>query len=287
MIEIIGVRFNSAGKIYYFDPKGNKFKSGDKVVVETVRGVELGSVSLANTQVTEKQVVQLLKPIIRVASEDDLRKEEENKRKAKEAFHYAEQKIAEMNIAMKLIEAEYTFDSSKILFYFTADGRVDFRELVKTLAGHFKSRIELRQIGIRDESKIMGGYGICGRGLCCASFLDEFQPVSIKMAKEQGLSLNPTKISGVCGRLMCCLQYEQNSYEHLIKITPGVGSLVSTADGKGRVVDVNVLRGILKVLLDKDGDKEVKTYNLADVKVIKGVEIAKDSEEEKPGRGKK
>ena len=237
MVEIIGVRFNSAGKVYYFDPKGNQLEAGTRVLVETARGVEMGKVGTPNKMVEDREIVPPLKAIIRIAAEADFRQEEENKEKEKEAFDIAVQKIAEHKLDMKLVGAEYTFDRSKILFYFTADGRIDFRELVKDLASTLHTRIELRQIGVRDESKMLGGLGICGRPFCCSTFLDGFHSVTIKMAKDQGLSLAPCKISGTCGRLMCCLKYEQNSYEYFHKITPKVGTVVDCRHGRGAVVD--------------------------------------------------
>ncbi len=269
MVEIIGVRFNSAGKIYYFDPKGTKVDAGTKILVETSRGVEMGHVALANSQVEDSEVVQPLRPIVRVATEADFRQAEENKQKEKEAFVIANEKIQEHKIDMKLVDVEYTFDRSKILFYFTADGRVDFRELVRSLAGIFHTRIELRQIGVRDEARQLGSYGICGRYLCCGSFLDDFRPVSIKMAKEQGLSLNPTKISGACGRLMCCLQYEQNVYDEMLKKLPHKGAVVKTEDGTGTVVDVATLKGAVKVKFE-DGDAfRFGSYKIGEFEVLK------------------
>ena len=247
MAEIIGVRFKEVGKIYYFDPDGGSYRVGQPVVVETARGTECGTVAIANREIDPEKVVKPLKKVTRPATPEDLRRVEENRKKEQKAFRIAQEKIALCKLEMKLVEVEYAFDGSKILFYFTADGRVDFRELVKELAGVFRTRIELRQIGVRDEAKMLGGLGICGRPFCCASFLGEFQPVSIKMAKEQGLSLNPTKISGACGRLMCCLAYEQKSYEYLNSITPTPGSIVRTPDGEGTVVEVNVVAGTLKV----------------------------------------
>lgn len=253
MVEVIGVRFNSAGKIYYFDPKGEKLSGGTYVLVETARGIELGHVVGGNKTVDDSEIVQPLRSIIRVATDADHLRVKENKEKEKEAFIIANEKIRDHKLDMKLVDVEYTFDRSKILFYFTADGRVDFRELVKSLASVFHTRIELRQIGVRDEARQLGSYGICGRYLCCGTFLDDFRPVSIKMAKEQGLSLNPTKISGICGRLMCCLQYEQNAYDDMIGKLPTRGTAVETPDGKGVVVDVATLKGAVKVKFD-DGD---------------------------------
>ena len=247
MVKVIGVRFRTAGKIYYFDPLNFQVKRGDHVIVETARGVEYGTVVGSPREVEDDKVVQPLKPVLRVATERDDEQEAGNKAKEKEAFKICQEKIRKHGLEMKLIDAEYTFDNNKVLFYFTADGRVDFRELVKDLAGVFKTRIELRQIGVRDESKMLGGLGLCGQPFCCSRFLKNFQPVSIKMAKEQGLSLNPAKISGSCGRLMCCLAYEQKSYEYLNSITPKVGSIVRTPDGEGTVIEVNVVAGTLKV----------------------------------------
>ena len=266
MVEIIGVRFNSAGKVYYFDPKGNQLEAGTKVLVETARGVEMGKVVTPNKMVEDREIVPPLKAIIRIATEADFRQEEENKEKEKEAFDIAVQKIAEHKLDMKLVGAEYTFDRSKILFYFTADGRVDFRDLVKSLASVFRTRIELRQIGVRDEARQLGSIGICGRFLCCSTFLNDFHPVSIKMAKEQGLSLNPTKISGVCGRLMCCLQYEQNAYDDMLRKMPRRGDKVETPDGIGTVVDTATLKGQVKVkFMDDKGDLvKFENYVLGD-----------------------
>ena len=262
MITIIGVRFRTAGKIYYFDPAGRKIKTGDHVIVETARGIEYGYVVLGSREVDESKVVPPLKPVIRMATPEDEAVEAKNKEKEKAAFKICQEKIKKHNLEMKLIDAEYTFDNNKVLFYFTADGRIDFRELVKDLASEFKTRIELRQVGVRDETKIMGGIGICGRTLCCHSYLSEFIPVSIKMAKEQNLSLNPSKISGVCGRLMCCLKNEEETYEVLNSRLPGVGDYVLTSDGlKGEVHSVNVLRQLVKVVVvvNKD-DKEIREY---------------------------
>ena len=252
MAQIIGVRFKKVGKVYYFDPCDMKVEVGQNVIVETARGVEYGEVALANRDVEDGEVVKPLKKLIRIATEADAKVVETNQKRAKEAFHVCEQKIAEHKLDMKLVSVEYTFDLNKVLFYFTADGRVDFRELVKDLASVFRTRIELRQIGVRDEAKVLGGLGICGRPLCCASFLDDFQPVSINMAKQQNLSLNPTKISGTCGRLMCCLKYEQEAYEELSKVTPRPESTVQTPDGQGVVTDASLLRGMCTVVLDDD-----------------------------------
>ncbi len=279
MAEVIGVRFKSVGKVYYFDPKGKNLKKGEYVIVETARGVECGEVMLSNREVSDDEIVKDLKPVIRIATPKDLETIEKNKEKEKEALRICQEKIDKHKLDMKLVDAEYTFDNNKILFYFTADGRVDFRELVKDLAGIFKTRIELRQIGVRDESKMMGGLGVCGRPFCCATYLGEFQPVSIKMAKEQGLSLNPVKISGTCGRLMCCLKYEQDVYEELLSITPKVNAYVNTPDGKGNVVEANVLTGELKVSLSDNPDAAPKKYKREDVKVIKDGRIRLNKDE--------
>ena len=269
MTETIGVRFKDVGKVYTFDPAGNTVSVGDHVIVETSRGVECGTVAIANREVPEESIVAPLKSIIRIATDADLKRIEDNRRKADRAFDICEKKIAKHKLDMKLVDAEYTFDNRKILFYFTADGRVDFRDLVKDLAGVFKTRIELRQIGVRDEAKLYGGLGICGRPLCCKNHLFEFEPVSIKMAKAQGMSLNPTKISGTCGRLMCCLQYEQEAYEHLIKITPKTGTVVDTKEGRGTVVDVNLISGELKVAMEKSPDAPPVTLTRRQVKPVR------------------
>ena len=267
MKRIIGVRFRTAGKIYYFDPVGFEIKRGDHVIVETARGVEYGTVVGGIREVDDSKVVQPLKPVLRIANERDDEQEAANKVKEKKAFAICQEKIKKHKLEMKLIDAEYTFDNNKVLFYFTADGRIDFRELVKDLAGVFKTRIELRQIGVRDETKILGGIGICGRQLCCHTHLSEFVPVSIKMAKEQNLSLNPTKISGVCGRLMCCLKNEQETYEYLNKKLPGLGDRVVTPEGlKGEVQSVNVLRQLVKVLVDAGDEKEIREYPVEELK---------------------
>ena len=261
MVKVIGVRFRTAGKIYFFDPGQLDIKRGSHVIVETARGIEYGTVVGEPREVEEDQVVQPLKAVLRIATERDDEQEANNKIKEKEAFKICLEKIRKHELQMKLIDAEYTFDNNKVLFYFTADGRIDFRDLVKDLAAVFKTRIELRQIGVRDETKIIGGIGICGRPLCCHSYLSDFLPVSIKMAKEQNLSLNPTKISGVCGRLMCCLKNEEETYEELNRRLPGVGDSVTTADGlHGEVHSVNVLRQLVKVLVEVDDEKELKEY---------------------------
>lgn len=261
MIKIIGVRFRVAGKIYYFDPGKFDIKRGEHVIVETARGIEYGTVIVEPKEVPDEKVVQPLKPVLRVATPKDDEQESENKAKEKEAFEICLEKIKKHELPMKLIDAEYTFDNNKVLFYFTADGRIDFRELVKDLASVFKTRIELRQIGVRDETKIVGGIGICGRPLCCHTHLSEFVPVSIKMAKEQNLSLNPTKISGVCGRLMCCLNHEEETYEELNRKLPNVGDFVTADDGlKGEVQSVNVLRQLVKVVVEVNDEKEIHEY---------------------------
>ena len=261
MVKVVGIRFRNAGKIYYFGPGDLDLKAGMHAIVETARGVEIGTVITNPREVSEESVVQPLKPVLRIATEADERQAEKNIEKEKEAFRICLEKIQKHELDMKLVEAEYTFDNNKLLFYFTADGRIDFRELVKDLAAVFRTRIELRQIGVRDETKIMGGYGICGRQLCCHTFLPEFAPVSIKMAKEQNLSLNPTKISGVCGRLMCCLKNEEETYEYLNSKLPGVGDFVTTDDGlKGEVTSVNVLRQLVKVTVEVGDEKELREY---------------------------
>jgi len=261
MVKVVGVRFRTAGKIYFFDPCEHVIKKTDHVIVETARGQEYGTVVGEIREVNEEEVVSPLKPIIRIATPQDDEKAIKNKEKEKEAFKVCLEKIHKHELQMKLIDAEYTFDNNKLLFYFTADGRIDFRELVKDLAAVFRTRIELRQIGVRDETKIRGGIGICGRPLCCHAHLSDFIPVSIKMAKEQNLSLNPTKISGVCGRLMCCLKHEEDTYEELNKNLPFVGDFVTTKDGKkGEVISVNVLRQLVKVIVETDGEKEIEEY---------------------------
>ena len=268
MVKVIGVRFRSAGKVYYFDPEDLEIHQGDHVVVETARGVEYGYVVLGIKEVEDDKIVQPLKPVMRVATPEDDEKAEKNRDKEKEAYRICLEKIRKHGLEMKLIDAEYTFDNNKVLFYFTADGRIDFRELVKDLASVFKTRIELRQIGVRDETKILGGIGICGRPLCCHSYLADFVPVSIKMAKEQNLSLNPTKISGVCGRLMCCLKNEQETYEELNSRLPNVGDYVTTPDGlKGEVNSLSVLRQLVKVVVNLENDeKEIREYKVSELR---------------------
>lgn len=268
MTKVIGVRFRQAGKIYFFSPGKFHIKQGDKVIVETARGVEFGHVVSAPKDVPDETIMQPLKSVIRIATEEDKRNEERNREKEKEAFDICLEKIRKHELDMKLINAEYTFDNNKVLFYFTADGRIDFRELVKDLAAVFRTRIELRQIGVRDETKIRGGIGICGRALCCHTYLSEFAPVSIKMAKEQNLSLNPTKISGVCGRLMCCLTNEEETYEELNSRLPAIGDFVTTPDGlKGEVQSVSVLRQLVKVVVSLDDDeKEIREYKAKELR---------------------
>lgn len=267
MIKIVGVRFRKAGKIYYFDPAGMEIETGTHVIVETARGIEFGTVMIPPREMEEDGVVQPLKLVIRIATEADEITEQKNKEKEKEAFQICLEKIAKHKLEMKLVEAEYTFDNNKLLFYFTADGRIDFRELVKDLASVFRTRIELRQIGVRDETKILGGIGICGRPLCCSTYLSEFIPVSIKMAKEQNLSLNPTKISGVCGRLMCCLKNEEETYEYLNSRLPNVGDYVTTIEGlKGEVQSVSVLRQLVKVIVEVNDEKEIREYKVDELK---------------------
>nr|WP_296267412.1 stage 0 sporulation family protein [uncultured Merdimonas sp.] len=268
MTKVIGVRFRRAGKIYFFAPGKYKVRTGDKVIVETARGVEFGSVVTGPKEVEDEKIMQPLKQVIRIATADDIRREEKNREKEKEAFGICLEKIRKHGLEMKLIDAEYTFDNNKVLFYFTADGRIDFRELVKDLASVFRTRIELRQIGVRDETKIRGGIGICGRELCCHTYLSEFAPVSIKMAKEQNLSLNPSKISGVCGRLMCCLTNEEQIYEELNRHLPSAGDHVTTPEGlKGDVQAVNILRQMVKVVVALDNDeKEIREYKASELK---------------------
>ena len=267
MIKVVGIRFRTAGKIYFFDPGKFTVKKGDHVIVETARGIEFGTAVSDAKEVEEDKVIQPLKPVLRIANQRDVEQEAANKEKEKEAYKVCLEKIRKHGLEMKLIDAEYTFDNNKVLFYFTADGRIDFRELVKDLAAVFKTRIELRQIGVRDETKILGGIGVCGRALCCHSYLTDFVPVSIKMAKEQNLSLNPTKISGVCGRLMCCLKNEEEAYEDLNSKLPNVGDFVTTKDGfKGEVQSVSVLKQRVKVVITKENDeKEVKDYHSSEL----------------------
>ena len=281
MKKVVGVRFRNVGKIYYFDPKEYIVKEGDHVIVETARGVEYGKVVLTPRNIKEEDVVHPLKEVLRVATKEDEEREQQNRIKENEAFKICQKKIREHELDMKLIDAEYTFDNNKVLFYFTADGRIDFRQLVKDLAAIFKTRIELRQIGVRDETKILGGIGICGRCLCCHTYLSEFAPVSIKMAKEQNLSLNQTKISGVCGRLMCCLKNEQETYEALNKKLPGLGDIVTTPDGlQGTVQSVNVLRQLVKVVVEVNDEKEIQEFPVDSLKFRPRKRKVKISEQE-------
>jgi len=275
MIEIIGVRFKPAGKIYYFDPAGVAFTRGQGVIVETIRGVEYGICEVGNKMVEPDPAYTPLRKIIRAATADDLITLEANKAREKDSFNICLERIAKHGLGMKLVDVELTFDASKIIFYFTADGRVDFRELVKDLASVFRMRIELRQIGVRDESKLLNGIGVCGRTLCCATFLSEFHPVSIKMAKDQNLSLSPTKISGVCGRLMCCLKYEESHYAELNKIMPGVGDIVRTPDGQGEVMSTSILRQTLRTAVRKKPEDApvINAYRAQDIKIIKRAEF--------------
>ena len=270
MIEVVSIKFKKRGKCYYFDPGALNIKTGDKVIVETSKGLEIADCCRGNHEVSDNAVVQPLRPVVRVATADDLRIEELNRKREREAFEICQQKIAEHGLDMKLVDVECNFEGNKTLFFFTSDGRVDFRELVKDLAGIFRNRIELRQIGVRDEAKMVGGLGICGRPYCCSQFLDDFQPVSTKMAKVQSLSLNPTKISGSCGRLMCCLRYEQETYEDLIKRVPKQGAFVETKDGYGTAVQVNLLRQNVKVKLDADGDDTLRTYKANELCAVPG-----------------
>ena len=279
MTEIIGIRFKEVGKVYYFSPGNKKVAAGAKVIVETARGVECGEVVIPNRMVDDSAVVQPLKTIMRVATKEDEKTLQENAAKEEEIMKVFTRKISEHKLDMKPIDVDYTFDGSKILFYFTAESRVDFRELVKDLAAIYRTRIELRQIGVRDEAKMLGGLGICGRAFCCSSFLGEFQPVSIKMAKEQSLSLNPSKISGTCGRLMCCLKYEQDCYEELLKITPKIGAFVETPEGNGVVEDANLLTGVLKVKINGKPDAPAVSVKREEVKIIKDAKIRVNRDE--------
>ena len=268
MVKVVGIRFKPVGKIYYFNPDGTELSVGDGVIVENTSGVEYGTVVLTEKEIDEEKFNMPIKSILRKASEEDKKQVEENKIRTKEAKEICLEKIAANGLEMNLVDVEYTFDRSKILFYFTADGRVDFRQLVKDLAAVFRTRIELRQIGVRDEAKLLGGLGICGRPLCCSQFLGDFEPVSIKMAKEQSLSLNPTKISGTCGRLMCCLKYEQDAYEALLKSTPNTGAVVDTPMGRGTVISARLLRGVVQVKMDSE-DAVVHEFKVDDIVIIK------------------
>ena len=279
MVEVIGIKFKQTGKIYYFDPEKTELKKGDFAIVETARGLECGEVAIENRMVEEDSIIPPLKKVIRIATAEDIETLKKNKEKEQKAAEIFEEKVKFRNLDMKLVDVEYTFDSSKILFYYTAPSRIDFRELVKDLASVFRARIELRQIGVRDESKMLGGLGICGRPFCCKEFLSDFQPVSIKMAKEQGLSLNTIKISGSCGRLMCCLKYEQDAYEHLLKITPKIGAIVETKQGKGEVVDMNLLTGKLTIRLERNPDAAPIILNRKEVKLIKDAKITVGKDE--------
>ncbi|MBE5958816.1 MAG: stage 0 sporulation protein [Lachnospiraceae bacterium] len=287
MVKIVGVRFRQTGKIYHFSPDDLNIEVGQHVIVETARGIEYGTVVVGIREVSEESVVPPLKSVIRIATKEDDKKAAENKEKEKKAFNICLEKIQKHGLEMKLIETEYTFDNNKVLFYFTADGRIDFRELVKDLAAVFRTRIELRQVGVRDEAKILGGIGICGRELCCHNHLSEFIPVSIKMAKEQNLSLNPTKISGVCGRLMCCLKHEQETYEYLNSKLPNVGETVKTVDGiKGEVNSVNVLRQTVKLIVETNDEREIREYSIKDIKYKpkkRKIELKKEEIEELKG----
>lgn len=276
MTEVIGIRFKESGKVYYFEPRGNVAKDGDYAVVETARGMEFGKVCQPNKLVSNDEIVAPLRPVIRVATEKDIKQNEENKRKEDEALKICQQKVASHQLEMKLVEAEYTFDGAKLTFYFTADGRIDFRELVKDLAATFKTRIELRQIGIRDEAKFMGGLGICGRPFCCSTFLPDFCQVSIKMAKEQNLSLNSSKISGACGRLMCCLRFEHDTYVQEIKKTPPVDSTVKTPEGSGTVIEINPLSGFIKVSVND----VIRVFHRDDVKLLSMPKSSKNTKDD-------
>lgn len=280
MVTVVGVRFRKAGKIYYFDPKSLHINKGDMVLVETARGIEFAECVIGNREIDEKDIVAPLKPVIKIADQDDIEKNEQNKYKEKEAMEICAEKIEKHNLKMKLIDAEYTFDNNKLIFYFTADGRVDFRELVKDLASVFRTRIELRQIGVRDEAKMLGGLGPCGRLLCCSTFLGDFEPVSIKMAKEQNLSLNPAKISGICGRLMCCLGYENSNYQEVRKRLPRVGCTVKTPIGDGQVVANSVLKESVNVKVKVDDEETIKEFSIKDVQIIEGdyEDIVKDED---------
>ncbi len=284
MATVIGVRFRNAGKLYYFDPGPLWPTAGDAVIVETVRGIEYGEVVTGVSQIADELVTPPLKNVIRIATPEDAAHEEDNRSRESSAMEICEKKIAEHKLPMKLVKCEYTFDNSKILFYFTSDKRVDFRSLVKDLAAIFRTRIELRQIGVRDEAKMLGGLGMCGRPLCCTTFLGDFQPVSIKMAKEQSLSLNPTKISGVCGRLMCCLKYEEDTYEAVRKKMPRLGKDVITPDGRGTVTDLNILRETVRVRIPKGDETEIREYPLTDVKRIGQAEGGGDGKDQRSSR---
>jgi len=281
MAEVVGIRFKENGKVYFFDPDSKEFSKGDMVIVETVRGIECGEVASPNNKVNDSEIVHPLKKVVRVANKEDIKILQQNREKEKEAFSFCQKKVDQLGLDMSLVEVECAFDGSKMLFYFTSDDRVDFRELVKILAGNYRTRIEMRQIGVRDVSKMLGGLGICGRPFCCSQFLNDFHPVSIKMAKEQGLSLNPTKISGTCGRLLCCLKYEQESYEYLAKVTPRVGSIVDTREGRGVVTENSLLTGKIKVQLDRRPEAVPTEFHRKEVKIIKGSKPPKDDFDDK------
>lgn len=280
MAEVVGIRFKENGKIYYFDPDSKKLAKGEMAIVETVRGIECGEVASGNHKVNDSEIVHPLKKILRIANKEDIKILEQNKKKEEEAFSFCQKKVEQLGLDMSLVEVECAFDGSKMIFYFTSDDRVDFRELVKILAGNFRTRIEMRQIGVRDVSKMLGGLGICGRPFCCSQFLDDFHPVSIKMAKEQGLSLNPSKISGTCGRLLCCLKYEQESYEYLAKVTPRVGSVVETREGRGVVTENSLLTGKIKVQLDRRPEAIPTEFHRKDVRIVKGAKALKEEIQE-------
>lgn len=287
MANIVGVRFKEVGKVYYFDPVNLDIKKDDCVIVETARGIEMGRVVFGTKSVSEEEIIKPLKSIIRIADEHDMEIKKSNEEKQKEAYNICLEKIKKHGLEMKLVDVEYTFDASKILFYFTADGRIDFRDLVKDLANIFRTRIELRQIGVRDETKALGTYGICGQQVCCSRFLGEFEPVSINMAKKQGLSLNPSKISGSCGRLMCCLKYEQSTYDELLKTSPRQGAVVETEDGVGSVEYVNILTGDMKVKIEKEKETVYIECNAKDVKILKNGHYDNDLDDVDPAELKK
>ena len=279
MTKVVGIRFKPVGKIYYFNPEDIELNSGDGVIVETTRGIEYGTVVISDKEIDEEEFNMPIKSVLRKATDADVQTAQDNKKRAKEAYDICLEKIAANNLEMNLVDVEYTFDRSKVLFYFTADGRVDFRQLVKDLAAVFRTRIELRQIGVRDEAKLLGGFGICGRALCCSQFLGDFEPVSIKMAKEQSLSLNPTKISGTCGRLMCCLKYEQDAYEELLKKAPNVGALVDTPMGRGTVISSQLLKGVVSVKMNSE-DTVVNDFKVDDIVIIKNTHRTTNQKEE-------
>ncbi len=281
MAEVVGIRFKENGKVYFFDPDGKSFSKGDMVIVETVRGIECGEVATPNNKVEDSEIVHPLKKVVRQANNEDLKILQQNREKEKDAFNFCQKKVNHLGLDMNLVEVECAFDGSKMLFYFTSDDRVDFRELVKILAGNYRTRIEMRQIGVRDVSKMLGGLGICGRPFCCSQFLNDFHAVSIKMAKEQGLSLNPSKISGTCGRLLCCLKYEQESYEYLAKVTPRVGSVVDTREGRGVVTENSLLTGKIKVQLDRRPEAVPEEFHRKEVRIIKGSKPPKDDFDDK------